>query len=144
MARHAASQRNKVRNSVIIGTICLFLTAALLLFLVPGKAPDSSDEHQERVESAVRAQFTGKDGLVSNLANITDPHAMERLACPQEHELSCFYRFKDVGGEIKQPAEGLVSLNDCDAVFRALPADHADKPWCIREVSTAAIEFFGG
>ena len=142
MARHAASQRTKVRNSVIIGTICLFLTAALLLFLVPGKAPDSSDEHQERVESAVRAQFTGKDGLVSNLAYITDPHAMERLACPQEHELSCFYRFKDSGDEIKQPAEGLVTLKDCDAVFRALPADHADKPWCIREVSIIGPEIF--
>lgn len=127
-----------LRSWVLTGTACAVLTSiALLLLGLSHHSPISEPEHdREQIESLRREQFLGEDGLVRDLVYISDRNAMERLACPQDHTLTCFYRFTMLGDDINQPMEGLVTEEDCDAVFRALVADHADRPWCIRQVRT--------
>lgn len=69
-----------------------------------------------------------------NLVYISDSRAMELMACPRDHTLSCFYKFTILGEDIRHPEDGYITEEDCSAIFRPLGADHADKPWCIRQV----------
>ena len=127
-----------LRNWVLTGTTCTILVSIVLLLLGLSHhgAISMSGQDREQLEGLRREQFLGEDGLVRDLVYMSDRNAMERLACPQDHTFTCFYRFTMLGDDIKQPTEGLVTEEDCDAVFRALVADHADRPWCIRQVQT--------
>ena len=130
-----------LRNWVLAGTSCVILTSvALLLLGLSQHSPISRPgQNREQLEDLRREHFLGEDGLVRDLVYVSDRNAMERLACPQDHTLTCFYRFTMLGDDITQPTEGLVTEEDCDAVFRALLADHGDKPWCIRQVRTCTM-----
>ena len=130
-----------LRNCVLTGTTCAILVsiALLLLGLSHHGTISKPGQDREQLEGLRREQFLGEDGLVRDLVYVSDRNAMERLACPQDHTLTCFYRFTMLGDDIKQPTEGLVTEEDCDAVFRALVADHADRPWCIRQVRTCTV-----
>ena len=127
-----------LRNWVLAGTTCVILVSIplLLLGLSHHGAISKPGQDRDQLEGLRREHFLGEDGLVRDLVYVSDRNAMERLACPQDHTLTCFYRFTMLGDDIKQPTEGLVTEEDCDAVFRALVADHADRPWCIRQVRT--------
>ncbi len=131
--RHSTDQS----TLIAVGTTCLLLAAALALALLTRGRPQTDDRTFE--EQAKRDQFTAEDGLIRNLVYISDPHVMDLLACPQGHTLSCFYRFTMLGDVIKRPETGYVTEEDCDAIFRALLADHADAPWCIREVRYSTV-----
>ena len=140
MSGKALFAGGSLRNWVLAGTACVVLTSvALLLLGLSHHTPISRPgQDREQLEARRREHFLGEDGLVRDLVYVSDRAAMERLACPQDHTLTCFYRFTMLGDDIKQPTEGLVTEDDCDAVFRALVADHADKPWCIRQVRSCA------
>lgn len=137
MAKYAGIARTRALCLVAVGTTCLLLGAALALALLTRKGPEIDERTFE--EQAKRDQFVAEDGLIRNLVYISDPHVMDLLACPQGHRLSCFYRFTMLGDVIKQPKDGHVTEEDCNAIFRALLADHADAPWCIREVRYSKV-----
>ena len=137
MGKYAGIARTRAHCLIAVGTTCLLLGSALALALLTRKRPQTDERTFEEQEE--RDQFVADDGLVRNLVYISDPHVMDLLACPQGHRLSCFYRFTILGDVIKQPDHGYVTEEDCSAIFRALLADHADAPWCIREVRYSRV-----
>lgn len=66
MARKAPAGQAKCRMGTIAGVVSLllFVTAVLLLLLVPGKAPSKGGEDREHIERAQREPFLEADGLV--------------------------------------------------------------------------------